>query len=346
MKKLLGLVMVAVIFSCLAGVAWAEDKPKLGMPMTTLDDAFWVRYVKFAEQAADALGYELIVTDARQKEDKQLADIESLINSGVKGIILTPLSEPLGVRALEICNEAKVPVVCTDTYPGVDAGQFEYYLTFIKLDDEKAGYTVAKSLIDLGAKKFVGIGGPPGISTSEARNDGLKKAVKESKGVKLLDLQYTDWTMAKGQSVMEDFLTRFEKIDAVWGAGSDPLLGSIVSIENAGRKGEMMLAGIDLTSAALEALENGELTVLGGGHWCMGGYGILVIHDFLNGHKTDKPVYEISLHYVRKDGVQKYRKEVIEPLDAGKWLVDWGKISKAKNSAVNHEDVIKVVAPH
>ena len=208
--------------------ASAQDRPKIGMPMTTLNDAFWVDYVDFAKSAAEAYGYDLVVTDAQSREDKQLSDIESLVNAGVKGVILTPLSEPLGIQAIELLDKAGIPVVVTDTYPGVEVGSVPNYLAFIKLDDETAGYNVAKYLIEKeGVKKIVGIGGVPGISTSEARNDGLKKAVAEHEGVELLDLQYTDWTLAKGQTVMEDFLTRFDNIEGVWGAGSDPLLGPV-----------------------------------------------------------------------------------------------------------------------
>jgi ABC-type sugar transport system substrate-binding protein len=334
-----------IFFSILFFSLNVNAKPILGMPMPTLDDAFWVRFVDFAHQAADAYGYELVVTDAMGQEDKQLADIEGLINSGAVGLIVTPLSEPLGMRAIETADAAKIPIVITDTYPGVGADDYEYFLTFIKLDDELAGYTVAKELINDGAKKIVGIGGVPGISTSEARNDGLKKAANESPGVEILDIQYTDWTMAKGQTVMEDFLTKFDKIDAVWGAGSDPLLGALVSIENAGRTGEMKLAGIDLTSAALEALEKGDLSILAGGHWAMGGFGILVVHDFLNGHATDKGIYELSLNYVRADGVQEYTDKVIKPLEEKKWIIDWKAASKTNDSSINHADVIKVVSP-
>lgn len=337
----------AAALLAIAGIATAEaqDKPKIGMPMTTLNDAFWVDYVNFAKSAAEAYGYELIVTDAQQREDKQLADIESLISAGVKGVILTPLSEPLGVQAIGLLDKAGIPVVVTDTYPGVEVGSVPNYLAFIKLDDETAGYNVAKHLIEVdGVKKILGIGGVPGISTSEARNDGLKKAVAEHPDVQLLDVQYTDWTLAKGQSVMEDFLTRFSEIDGVWGAGSDPLLGAIVSIENAGRTG-IKLAGIDITAAALDSLAADKLSMLAGGHWVMGGYGVTIIHDFLNGHKTDNPVYEMSLYYLTKDGIDAYRKQIIEPLAAGQSLIDWKAISKTENPSVNHNEAFQVIKP-
>jgi len=326
--------------------ASAQDRPKIGMPMTTLNDAFWVDYVDFAKSAAEAYGYDLVVTDAQSREDKQLSDIESLVNAGVKGVILTPLSEPLGIQAIELLDKAGIPVVVTDTYPGVEVGSVPNYLAFIKLDDETAGYNVAKYLIEKeGVKKIVGIGGVPGISTSEARNDGLKKAVAEHEGVELLDLQYTDWTLAKGQTVMEDFLTRFDNIEGVWGAGSDPLLGAVVAMENSGRAGKTKLAGIDITEAALDALADDKLSMLAGGHWVMGGYGITIIHDYLNGHKTDKPVYEMSLYYLTKDGIADYRSKIIEPLSAGKSLVDWKAISKTTNPSVNHADVFQVIKP-
>lgn len=345
MRKISTVLSAIALTAVTALSVHAQDKPKIGMPMTTLNDAFWVDYVNFAKTAAEAYGYELVVTDAQSREDKQLSDIETLVNAGVKGIILTPLSEPLGTQAIDLLEKANVPVVVTDTYPGVEVGSKPNYLAFIKLDDETAGYNVGKHLIEKdGVKKIVGIGGVPGISTSEARNDGLKKAVAEHKDVTLLDVQYTDWTLAKGQSVMEDFLTRFSDIEGVWGAGSDPLLGAIVSIENAGRKG-IKLAGIDITAAALDALAEDKLSMLAGGHWVMGGYGITIIHDHLNGHKTDKPVYEMSLYYLTKDGIGDYRSKIIEPLAAGKSLIDWKAISKTTNASVNHADVFNVIKP-
>lgn len=345
MKPMFKTLMLACAGAFLSLTAQAADKPKIGMPMPTLNDAFWVDYVNFAKSAAEAYGYELVVTDAQQREDKQLGDIETLINAGVKGIILTPLSEPLGIQALELTNKANVPVVVTDTFPGVEVGSTPNYLAFIKLDDETAGYNVAKHLIEKdGVKKIVGIGGVPGISTSEARNDGLKKAVAEHPEVELLDVQYTDWTLAKGQTVMEDFLTRFDAIEGVWGAGSDPLLGAIVSVENAGRSG-VKLAGIDITAAALDMLAEDKLTMLAGGHWVMGGYGVTIIHDFLNGHKTDKPVYEMSLYYLTKDKIGNYRSEIVEPLAAGKSLIDWNAVSKTSNPSINHGDVFSVIQP-
>ncbi|MBL0374265.1 sugar ABC transporter substrate-binding protein [Rhizobium sp. KVB221] len=345
MKKL-KFAAALVLGTLAAFTAEAADRPKIGMPMTTLNDAFWVDYVNFAKSAAEAYGYELVVTDAQSREDKQLSDIETLINAGVKGVILTPLSEPLGIQAIDLLDKAGVPVVVTDTYPGVEVGSKPNYLAFIKLDDETAGYNVAKHLIEKdGVKNLVSIGGVPGISTSEARNDGMKKAVAEHSDVKLLDVQYTDWTLAKGQTVMEDFLTRFDNIDGVWGAGSDPLLGAVVSIENAGRAGQMKLAGIDITEAAIGALDEGKLSMLAGGHWVMGGYGVTIIHDHLNGHPTDKPVYEMSLYYLTKDGIPGYRSKIIDPLAAGKSLVDWAAISKTTNASVNHADVFKVITP-
>ncbi|MCY0149659.1 substrate-binding domain-containing protein [Hoeflea sp. G2-23] len=343
--RILKLAIAATVGVMTAFAAQAQDKPKIGMPMTTLNDAFWVDYVNFAKSAAEAYGYELVVTDAQSREDKQLSDIETLVNAGVKGMILTPLSEPLGIQAIELLDRAGVPVVVTDTFPGVEVGYKPNYLAFIKLDDETAGYNVAKHLIEKdGVKNLVGIGGVPGISTSEARNDGMKKAAAEHSEVTVLDVQYTDWTLAKGQSVMEDFLTRFDNIDGVWGAGSDPLLGAIVSIENAGRSG-IKLAGIDITEAAIDSLEEDKLSMLAGGHWVMGGYGVTIIHDYLNGHETDQPVYEMSLYYLTKDGIDDYRSAIIDPLAEGKSLVDWKAISKTSDSSVNHADVFQVIAP-
>lgn len=122
--RIISLVAACVFAVTSALTAAAQDKPKIGMPMTTLNDAFWVDYVNFAKTAAEAYGYELVVTDAQGREDKQLSDIETLINAGVKGVILTPLSEPLGIQAINLLDKAKIPVVVTDTFRASKSARF------------------------------------------------------------------------------------------------------------------------------------------------------------------------------------------------------------------------------
>jgi len=349
-KKLLLFIAIILVLSLVFIAAKKEGveekgRPLVGFPMTGLDDEFWIKYLNFAKQAAAYYGIDTVVLDSQYNESKQLANLEDLIARGCDGIILTPLSGELGPRLIEICNNNEVPVVITDTYPNLESGAVPMYLGFIGLDDEVAGYNTAKVLFDRGAKNIVAIDGIPGISTSEGRHRGMVKAVEEAGG-QLLDSQPSYWTREKGMKIMEDFLQAYgDKIDGVWSAGTDPLLGALTAIENAGKKGDILLAGIDHTTSGLDALKDGNITVLGGGHWAMSGWAMTILNDYFNGVKVTPEKYYLELIYLFPEDVPTFMEKIAYPLAAGVPIVDWSKVNKKENPDVDYRKVFKTIKP-
>lgn len=354
-KTVMGILVLAVVIAaCACGChstgggngGSPDEKVVIGFPMTMLDDQHWVEYLLLVEQAAKALDVEIVVTDADQKDEKQLADVESLIAQGVDGIVICPLSAELGPTLLGTIDAAGIPVIAVDTYPGVEVGHFDNYIAFIGLDDEMAGYQTAKHLIEMGARKFVGLDGLPGLSTSEARTRGLKKAVEESDGVTLYDTQYTYWRLSTGQELMEDWLIAYPDIDAVWAAGTDPLLGAIPALQSAGiDPATFYMGGLDTTEPALEALQDGMFSIVAGGHWAQGAYALVMLYDYLHGFETDAPDTGMELQYYTTDTVKDYIDLVQKPLHAEQALFDWKNFSKTFNPDAKHKDMIVSPSP-
>ena len=102
-----------------------------------------------------------------------------------------------------------------------------------------AGEYIAKTLSDGG--KVVAMRGIPTVIDDE-RMDGFLAGIKGSK-IELLDSKHANWNRDKAFEVMQDFLTRFPEIDAVWAADDDMALGALEAIREAGREKEMFLVG-------------------------------------------------------------------------------------------------------
>src|SRR5690606_2632435 len=66
---------------------------------------------------------------------------------------------------------------------------------------------------------------------------------KQYPDIKILAQQPAFWNREKALQVMENLLTRFPKIDAVWAQDDDMLLGAVQAIEEAGRENEMWVFG-------------------------------------------------------------------------------------------------------
>jgi ribose transport system substrate-binding protein len=65
----------------------------------------------------------------------------------------------------------------------------------------------------------------------------------EGTNIKVLDDEFANWNRDDGFKVMQDFLTRFPDIDAVWAQDDDIALGAIEAIRQAGRDGDMWILG-------------------------------------------------------------------------------------------------------
>lgn len=324
----------------------SDDKIVIGFPMTGLDDQHWVEYLLLVEQAAEALGVEIVVTDAGYSEEKQLADVESLIARGVDGISILPLSSEVATVMLEKMDEAGIPFIVENDYPGMDPGYYDHYIAFIGMSDEHAGYESTKMLIEAGGTHFCGLDGTPGLSFSEARSSGFRKAVEEYDSADLLDTQYTNWLLTTGQEIMEDWLIAYPEVNAVWAAGTDPLLGALAGIEAAGKDPrEMFLGGIDSTDAAMDALKEGLFKVVAGGHWAQGAYSLIILHDYIHGFDTDAEKVDIDLAFFKPGDVDRYRETVQIPLHEGVSLFDWKNMSKVYNPDAKHRDMIVSPSP-
>jgi len=65
----------------------------------------------------------------------------------------------------------------------------------------------------------------------------------EGTNITVLDSQYANWNRDDGFEVMQDFLTRFPEIDAVWAQDDDIAIGVIEALRQAGREDELFVVG-------------------------------------------------------------------------------------------------------
>jgi ribose transport system substrate-binding protein len=76
-----------------------------------------------------------------------------------------------------------------------------------------------------------------GIATTldNERMDAFNAVMKNHPDIKLLDAKYGNWNRDDAFKVMQDFLTRFKQIDAVWAADDDMAVGVLKAIDQAKR---------------------------------------------------------------------------------------------------------------
>ncbi|QNK72841.1 substrate-binding domain-containing protein [Variovorax sp. PAMC28562] len=107
---------------------------------------------------------------------------------------------------------------------------------YVAGDNIAVGRNTAKFLVDkLGGKgNLVVLRGIPTV-IDEERIKGFQDTIKGTE-LKVLDIQYANWNSDQAFKLMQDYLAKYPKIDAVWANDDDMLLGVLEAIKQSGRK--------------------------------------------------------------------------------------------------------------
>ena len=99
-----------------------------------------------------------------------------------------------------------------------------------------------------------------GIATTldNERMDAFNAVLKNHPDIKLLDAKYANWNRDDAFKVMQDYLTRFPKIDAVWAADDDMAVGVLKAIEQAKRKDIKLVFGGAGAKGMIKTLADGS----------------------------------------------------------------------------------------
>ena len=184
----------------------------------------------------------------------QVNGIEDLLAQGIDALVILPMeSDPL----TEPVKAAKARGVFVTA---VDRGLAEEGVEdlYVGGDNPEYGATAARYFrgkLPEGGRIVVMRGIPTAIDN--IRIDAFKAGL-EGSGIEILDMQYANWNPDKGFEVMQDFLTRFEKIDGVWAGDDDAATGAKAAIEQAGRAGEMKLLGGSGMNRVIEMIMKGD----------------------------------------------------------------------------------------
>jgi len=341
MRRFKGMLLIMVLVMALmlaTSVMAVSKKPTIGVSVPVLANPFWQRYVNFVKQVADQLGVEVKIVDCQNNEGKQIMDIENLIAAGVDGLVVTPQTAQVGPAIIKRAELAGIPIVITDRWPGIDPRKYQWdgYVGFIGPDDVDTGYKIAKTLIvELGKKNLVAINGVHGASVAEGRYAGLAKALKEFPQAKLIAVQWIGETPDLGIQVMENYLAAYPGLfDGVWCYNDALAVGAIKALRDAGfgdklLSHEIAVVGMDLNPDAVELIKEGWYYASFGGHWLQGGFGLIMLYDYLKGYppKPEYRVVRLKLMKVTKENVDAFLDQYIKHPPS----IDARKLSRAFN---------------
>jgi len=191
-------------------------------------------------------------TDAKGDAAKLTSNVEDLLSQKVDGLIVSAAWIEAAPEALDAIKAAGVPVVLVDRM--LKGGDFT---SWIGPDNYAIGVGIGKYIVDrLKSKGLVAVlrGGPADNSIGLARTNGMLSEVEKT-GLKVEKApDFGGWSVDGGFKLMEDMLTKFPNISAVFCENDSMCQGAQKAIKDAGRSGDIFLASVDGEKGTLKEI--------------------------------------------------------------------------------------------
>jgi len=213
------------------------------------------------KEAAESLGVELIFSDGQQKQENQIKAIRTFIAQQVDIIGVSPVVETGWDSVFQEAKEAGIPIILVDRRAAVAE---DLYTSYLGSDFMEEGRNAARVMVDLLGEKgsIVELVGTVGSAPAIDRYAGFREVIKDYPNLEIIASESGDFTRAKGEEVMGDFLQLYgDEIDAVYAHNDDMAIGAIKAIEAYGLKpGEdIKIVSIDAIRDAFQAMIDGKL---------------------------------------------------------------------------------------
>ena len=213
------------------------------------------------KEEAENLGVALIFSDGQQKQENQIKAIRTFIAQQVDVIGVSPVVETGWDSVFQEAKDAGIPIILVDRRADVDEA---LYATYLGSDFVEEGRNAAKVMADLleGQGHIVELVGTVGSAPAIDRYAGFREVLAEYPELQIIASESGDFTRAKGEEVMGDFLRQYgAEIDAVYAHNDDMAIGAIRAIEAYGLKpGEdIKIVSIDAIRDAFQAMIDGKL---------------------------------------------------------------------------------------
>ncbi|MDN7183810.1 substrate-binding domain-containing protein [Caballeronia sp. SEWSISQ10-4 2] len=253
----------ALTLAASAVSAIAADKVTLGVAIPTATHGFTGGIVWWANEAKKELekahpDLKIIIKTAggAPEQANQLQDLVTV--NKINALVIFPFESASLTQPVAQVKKKGVYVTVVDRGLTDTSAQDAYVAgdntAFGKLPAEYLAKTMD------GKGDIVALRGIPTTLDNE-RWAAFESVIKQHPDMKILDAKYANWNRDDAFKVMQDYLTRFKHIDAVWAADDDMMIGVLKAIDQAKRTDIKQVFGGAGSKEAVKRIMDGDKLV-------------------------------------------------------------------------------------
>lgn len=312
--KLMVVVLAGLIFAgCQQTVNSSDDEAvEIGYAINNLNDTFQTYILEAARAEVESNDYTLRVENAKEDLITQQDQVNTLIQNGVKGLIVVPVDTSAMAPITEAAQTANIPLVYVNRNPF--AGQEEEMpegVYYVGSEEITAGIMQMEFVGEqlAGEGKIAVLMGIIGNEGAVKRTEGVEETLaKDFPEMEVLNKESAEWQRDQALGIAENWLSTYgDELKGIIANNDEMALGAVQAAKNSNRS-DLIIMGIDAIPDAIEAIEAGELAgtifqdAVG-----QGGGSAEILGRLLNDENTDEPVTYVPFKLVTSDNVAEFK---------------------------------------
>ncbi|MEW6547956.1 MAG: sugar ABC transporter substrate-binding protein [Spirochaetota bacterium] len=275
----------------------------IAFSVSTTSNPFYATMAQGVKDEAAALGFDVIILDAQNKIEKQMADVEDALTKNIKVLLINGVDDgaiPLAKKALE----KGIPVMALQRNLG--AGNMTAFIgTNNTVLGEQLIHWYAGTLGGKASKVLI-LTGTPGAASSEDRIKGINNTLPKYPNIQVLASQTGYYDRARSLPVAENMLLRFPDAEAILCLNDEMAMGALAAASSMNRR--VKITGMDANPDALKAVAEGKIFMtIALPPYDIGKIGVQFARDVLSGKQV--PATKImDVNFVTEKNVGQFRK--------------------------------------
>lgn len=258
--KVLKLVFLFTTFFLLSCDKEADRQFIIGFSQCTGGDA-WRKAMQeeMKRELSFYPNYQLVIKDAQNNSQKQVEQIQELLQDGVDLLIVSPNeAEPI-TSVVEKAFESGVPVIVVDRKT-----RSSLYTSYIGADNFEIGKLAGEYVAQLlnGRGNIVEVWGLQGSSPAIERHNGFIDAIKQYEGLKIIEDVQGEWERDIAKREFPKINVHLDSIDLLFAHNDVMALGVYEYLKSVNNQHDIKFIGIDGLggpNGGLQFIEDGIL---------------------------------------------------------------------------------------
>lgn len=145
----------------------------IGIVIPRIDRNFFASVIGGIEDVASEAGYNVIICQSHDSEEKEKVIVDTLINGKVDGLLVSMASGTKNIDHFKQTINKGVPLIFFDrTSPALETSKVE-------IDDFRGAHIAVSHLIEQGCKRIAHLSGPLNVTIYQNRFRGYKAALED-----------------------------------------------------------------------------------------------------------------------------------------------------------------------